>query len=60
MYNTTFSRPYKDPTTDQWADTTSFCDSDLPALAKAANDAHSWIISHKQNAETVSFGAEQE
>ena len=60
MYNITVSRSYKDPTTDQWADTNSFSDSDLPALAKAVSDAHSWIIGHKQSAETKSGGLGQE
>ena len=37
FYNTTFCRLYKDG--DQWGDSSSFEDRDLPNLAKAATDA---------------------
>jgi len=41
MYNVTFSRSYKDG--DVWKDSASFCPDDLLVLAKAADDAHSYI-----------------
>jgi hypothetical protein len=48
FFNTTFCRSYKEG--DQWQETGSFEDRDLPALAKAALDAHSWIYSQKAKA----------
>jgi hypothetical protein len=41
MYNVTVSRSYKDG--DTWKDSASFGPDDLLVLAKAANDAHSYI-----------------
>jgi len=52
FYNTTFRRFYKDG--EEWCESASFCDYDLPNLAKAAADAHSWIQQQKQNAVTTS------
>lgn len=49
FFNTTFARIYKDGQT--WGESSSFEDRDLPNLAKAAADAHTWI--HKQKAEAV-------
>ena len=40
-YNVTAVRLYKDG--DEWRDTQSFGYGDLLCLAKALNDAHSWI-----------------
>jgi hypothetical protein len=51
FYNTTFSRLYKDG--DQWGDSSSFEDRDLPNLAKAAADVHTWIFQQKAQAVTV-------
>jgi len=51
FYNTTFSRLYRDG--DKWADSTSFEDRDLPSLAKAAADAHTWIYQQKAQAVVV-------
>ena len=51
FYNTTFARVYKDG--DQWGDTASFEDRDLPNLAKAAADVHTWIHQQKAQAVTV-------
>ena len=51
FYNTTFARIYKDG--DQWGDSASFEDRDLPNLAKAASDVHTWIYQQKANAVTV-------
>jgi hypothetical protein len=44
VYNVTFSRSYKDG--EQWKETGSFGADDLLVLAKAANDAHTYI--HQQ------------
>ena len=41
MYNLTASRLYKDG--DEWRDTQSFGYDDLLNLAKAVNEAHTWI-----------------
>ena len=48
FYNTTFCRVYKDA--DQWGESQSFEDRDLPHLMKAAADAHSWIYQQKAKA----------
>ena len=48
--NTTFKRVFKDG--DQWGESTSFDDRDLPNLAKAAADVHTWIYQQKANAVT--------
>jgi hypothetical protein len=45
MYNVTFTRSYKDG--DAWKDSTSFGLDDLLELAKAANEAHTWIWAQK-------------
>jgi len=52
FFDTTFKRVYKDG--DQWGDSTTFEDRDLPNLAKAAADVHSWIYQKKLEAATVS------
>jgi hypothetical protein len=54
FYNTTFERVYKEG--DRWAESFSFEDRDLPNLAKAAFDMHSWIQQKKANAVTVDGG----
>ena len=51
FYTSTFTRIYKDG--DNWGDTNSFEDRDLPNLAKAAADVHSWIHNQKANAVIV-------
>jgi hypothetical protein len=51
FYNTTFCRVYKDGSI--WGESASFEDRDLPNLAKAAADAHSWIYQQKALAVTV-------
>lgn len=57
MYNVTVCRSYQ--TKDkQWAESRSFSDYDLPALAKALNDAHSWIYELKNNAQVIALGSE--
>lgn len=53
FYNTTFSRVYKDG--EQWGESASFEDRDLPNLMKASADAHTWI--HQQKANAVTTGA---
>jgi len=49
FYNCTARRSYKDDE-GEWQDSDSFSDMDLPALAKAAFDAHSWIHEQKRQA----------
>ena len=49
FYNTTFKRVFRKPD-ETWSETDSFDDRDLPALAKAANDAHTWIHTAKSRA----------
>ena len=51
FYNTTFCRVYKDD--EQWGESSSFEDRDLPNLMKAAADAHTWIFQRKANAVTT-------
>ncbi|HKQ47581.1 MAG TPA: hypothetical protein VJZ71_05900 [Phycisphaerae bacterium] len=46
MHNVTVSRLYKDG--EEWKETSGFHAEDLPILAKALNDAHSWV--HEQAA----------
>lgn len=49
FYCTTFRRIYK--SNDVWAEASSFDDRSLLNLAKAAQDAHSWIFQRKAEAE---------
>ena len=49
FFHTTFRRAYKNQD-DTWGETDSFDDRDLPALAKAALDVHTWIHSAKDRA----------
>lgn len=42
MYGVTFNRSYRD-SRGEWHDTGSFNPADLPALSKAALDAHSFV-----------------
>jgi hypothetical protein len=53
FYDTTIARTFRreDGT---WGDSTSFEDRDLPNLAKAAADIHTWIYQQKAAAVTVS------
>ena len=46
FFNTTFCRVYKDG--DEWCESSSFEDRDLPNLMKAAADIHTWIMQRKQ------------
>ena len=48
MYNVTFSRAYKEG--ERWKDSSSFGQDDLLVLAKAMNDAHTFI--HQQRSES--------
>lgn len=52
FFNTTFARI--DKVGDQLGASASFEDCDLPSLAKAASDVHSW--SHSQNANAAIGG----
>jgi len=51
VYNTTFSLIYNYG--EVWGDSNSFEDRDLPNLAKAAADVHTWIHQQKAKAVTV-------
>lgn len=51
FYDSTFHRVYKDG--DVWGESGSFEDRDLPNLAKAAADVHTWIFQQKAKAVTV-------
>lgn len=51
FFDTTFKRVNNDG--DQWGDSSTFEDRDLPKLAKAAADVHSWIYQKKSEATTV-------
>jgi len=46
VYNVTFTRSYKDG--DQWRESASFGLDELLLLAKAANDAHSYICGQRR------------
>lgn len=46
MYSVTFSRSYKD-NDNNWRDSTSFGAEDLLLVAKAADEAHTWIARQK-------------
>lgn len=51
FHSVTVRKSYKDEG-GEWRDVQSFLFSDLPNLAKAVNDAHSWIAwSERQDAE---------
>lgn len=54
FFNTTFVRVYRNEKEGEvvWGESTSFEDRDLPDLAKAAADAHTWIYTQKQAAST--------
>jgi hypothetical protein len=57
FFNTSFCRIYcKDKDSKAWGESTSFEDRDLPSLAKAAADAHTWIYQQKANAQSVEVG----
>ena len=45
LYNVTFSRSYRDG--DTWKESNSFGRDDLLLLAKAANEAHSWVFQQR-------------
>ena len=51
FYHTTFSRVFKSD--EGWSNSDSFDDRDLPNLAKAAADVHTWIHQQKALAVTV-------
>ncbi len=47
-HNVTVRRTYKDG--NEWKDTNSFGRDDLPLVAKAVDQAHSWIFEHGNDA----------
>lgn len=53
-YNTTFTRIYRDG--DQWKATESFGRDDLLAVAKAADEAHSWIFAQAREGAAAQAG----
>jgi hypothetical protein len=53
FFNTTFCKVFKEKDGKTWGETNSFDDRDLPDLAKAAADVHTWIYQQKANAGTV-------
>jgi hypothetical protein len=50
LYCVTFSRSYKDGE-NAWKESASFGTEDLLLLAKAADDAHSWICRQRANSD---------
>lgn len=48
FYHSTYKRIFKSG--DEWGESASFDDRDLPNLMKAAADAHSWIYRQKAKA----------
>ena len=50
LYCVTFSRSYKD-NSDHWKDTNSFGRDDLLALAKVADEAHTWIYRQREDSD---------
>jgi hypothetical protein len=51
MFNVTVSRSYKDSEA-QWQESSSFGMDDLLPLAKALDDAHSWIHEARQQGDS--------
>jgi hypothetical protein len=51
FFNTTFSKIYRSRSV--WRHSQTFDDRDLPNLAKAATDAHTWIQTRKSEATVV-------
>lgn len=49
MHNVTVARLYRDG--EAWKETSGFNAEDLPLLAKALNDAHSWV--HAQSGQAA-------
>ena len=47
FYNTTITTSYKDKSTDEWGDSSSFSDRDLLAVAHAAQEMFRWICDQK-------------
>ena len=45
MYNVTVARTYRDG--EEWKESSSFGSDELLTLAKALNDAHSWIFEQR-------------
>ena len=47
FYNTTITTSYRDKTTEEWNDSSSFADRDLLAVAHAAEEMYRWIRERK-------------
>ena len=52
LYSVTFSRSYKDGE-NHWKESASFGIEDLLVLAKAADDAHTWITKQRSTETTA-------
>ena len=50
FYNTTITAAYRDKSTDEWGDSSSFSDRDLLAVAHAAQEMYRWICQQKASA----------
>ena len=50
FYSTTLAVIYRDKSTDEWGDSTSFSDRDLLAVAHAAQEMYRWICQQKASA----------
>jgi hypothetical protein len=53
LYSVGIARLYKDETTGQWADSTSFHRDDLLLVAKVADAAHTWIYEQSARDKTA-------
>jgi len=56
FYNTTITTSYKDKSTDEWGDSSSFSDRDLLAVAHAAQEMFRWICDQKALASAQNDG----
>ena len=53
FYQVSFTRIYRDATTGEWCDCSSFGERDLESLARVAAQSYSWIT---MNADTMKGG----
>ena len=52
FYNTTITSSYRDKSTDEWGDSSSFSDRDLLVVAHATQEMYRWICEQKASAST--------
>jgi len=55
FFSVTLRKSWRDEK-NEWHDSETFMSSDLPTLAKAVNDAHSWIAWQERRAESEKGG----